>query len=52
MSQIAKEEKEPCRVCGEKTSQGFNIKLELAYICESCERTIVIQSVKYTYDNS
>lgn len=51
MSQIAKEEKEPCKICKRKTAQGFNIGFKLTPICEFCERAIVIQSVQYKYDN-
>lgn len=50
MSQIAKEKKS-CKICGEKTDQGFNIKLRLTYICESCERSIVIQSIRWIYND-
>jgi len=34
-----------CRVCGDKTQQGFNIKLKFAHICHNCESSIVRQSV-------
>lgn len=42
---------EKCKICGKKTKQVFNIELKAIKICEDCERSIVKQSIVYTYSN-
>ncbi len=40
---INKEEK--CRLCGEVTEVGFNIKLKRVLVCENCANAITKQQV-------
>ena len=37
--------KEKCKLCGEKTSTVFNIKLKPVPICDKCSLTITKQEV-------
>jgi hypothetical protein len=43
-------EKDVCRVCLGKTNQIFNIKGKMVFICRSCEKKIVKQSILFDYE--
>jgi len=36
-----------CKLCSEKTSNGFNIKFKLIPICEECAKSIFIQQANW-----
>jgi hypothetical protein len=40
-----------CKVCGDKTKNGFNIDLKRTPICESCANSIMLQQSKWLVDN-
>lgn len=42
---MKKYNKANCEICGEPTTQVFNIRFVPSYICEDCESLIVKQSI-------
>lgn len=43
--------KQKCKICGEKTTVGFNIDFKLVPICESCATTIFLQQATWYAKN-
>lgn len=37
----------PCKLCGTRTNNGFNINFKLTPVCESCATAITMQQVKW-----
>ena len=44
---MARNKKEPCKLCGIQTSVRFNIRFKATPICESCSRDIFIQQAHW-----
>lgn len=48
---VAEYQIKKCKVCGDKTTNGFNIDLKHIAICESCANSIMLQQASWLVKN-
>ena len=50
-NQAKSKNQKKCKLCGDPTDVGFNIKLKLVPVCEPCADSITLQQISYVFKN-